>query len=156
MIIAIGQLYHLVRSGALVNLRALNILLTIVISTLTFNFPFGICLYSPHMGKDMVFSTGFEGTLSCKTTFDFYKNGEFEKSEYCFGIDRMTGQYDISGDTILLVYPSLGDLGRRDLMVIEGEQRKTLRYFSKGLRKDGIPIESKELDLQTFLDLAGE
>jgi hypothetical protein len=95
------QVYLIVKERVK-NKQRLYLVFTIIsLLSLSAYKPYGIINYEQFEGNDLVIASN-EGAANCTTTFKMKENNKFSIRDVCFGIDKITGTYQVYKDTIKL------------------------------------------------------
>jgi hypothetical protein len=87
--------------------RLYSIALLGLVLSLTLFFPGGLIDFDRFEGKDLLVAER-EGSANCRTTLKLKDDNKFIESIVCFGVEEISGNYTVSGDTILFTNIALG------------------------------------------------
>jgi hypothetical protein len=147
--ILIRQIYFTIKERFGDKKRLSLIALMSLILILAVFYPFGIINFERFEGNNLLFAQ-IEGSANCTVTFKFKADFTFTKRTICFGIEDVSGTYQLKGDTVFLTKPS-NRLSGIDYAygVIEknpGVNTKCLRFYKSSTDTNGIAfaiIENK-------------
>lgn len=136
VMLLVGWIIHLVKSiQEKFRFKKRNILLLSLsfVITATIWKPFGLIDFDRLEGKDKL-SASHTSTIDCLTELKLKENGKFIHHSYCFGRDRISGQYVIKDSIVLFASSS----EYYDFGIIPKNNSKIIRLYQ--IKRDKMPL----------------
>ena len=103
--ILIYHLFQAVKERFVNRKRIYLIIVMALVLTLTVYMPKGYLDYKAITGEPALFA-GRKGAASCTTSLYLYESGKYKYLTICFGTKSITGEYQLSGDSIFFLNSS--------------------------------------------------